>query len=108
MRRWRESRLGWSDPESSKECTVLDDLTPNSIGGLGADEAAPELELIPSFSAEMGGTDENAINPGTMLVYVRSGVCGDGKVSGQEACDPADLENGPTCSATCTLPAPEE
>ena len=96
---------GWSVGTSSPVCGAsLDEAA--SIGGVGAQLSDPNAEYLPSLSAFYGSGGDD-LNPGTLLVYVRSGVCGDGEVTGVEECDPADLENGPTCSASCTLPSDE-
>ena len=78
------------------------------LSGLGMSPITPSEELQDlGFGGVLGlnqGNPEQGQN--AMWVLIRSGLCGDGIVSGSETCDDGGLEPGDGCSELCTVEEP--
>jgi cysteine-rich repeat protein len=75
----------------------------NASSDNGQEEISFSVVQGQTYYLIVDGVSSTQFGPFTMLVHIRPPGCGDGLISGGEACDDGNTLNGDGCSSTCTV-----
>ncbi len=75
----------------------------NASSDDGLEEISFSVEKDKTYYLIVDSTAATQLGTFTMLVNIRPPGCGDGLISGTEACDDGNTTNGDGCSSTCTV-----